>query len=157
MAVAFCRRWFEGRGLSTSRVSPPYPHPGFTHLHGQRWHAQHGRGLLQAAHAQRRVHVGARAAAPPAHLEQRGAHHVLALACAPHTTHHAKVANRNCSVWHGATETGPSTMLKRPHVRGVRVHASTGYNRVDGNRRASRNGRVSSSPAQNPSSDCKIN
>jgi hypothetical protein len=30
-----------------------------------------------------------------------------------------------------------------PNFRGVRVHVSTGYTRVDGNRRASRNGRVS--------------
>jgi hypothetical protein len=30
-----------------------------------------------------------------------------------------------------------------PNCRGIRVHASTGYNRVEGNRRASRNGRVS--------------
>ena len=33
-----------------------------------------------------------------------------------------------------------------PNVRGVRVHVSTSYNRVEGNRRASRNGLVSSSP-----------
>jgi hypothetical protein len=31
-----------------------------------------------------------------------------------------------------------------------RDHVSTGYNRVEGNRRASRNGRVSSSPTRNP-------
>jgi hypothetical protein len=35
-------------------------------------------------------------------------------------------------------------------LRGVRVHASTGYNRAEGNRRASRNGRVGSSPTRNP-------
>jgi hypothetical protein len=29
-----------------------------------------------------------------------------------------------------------------PNFRGVRVHVSTGYNRAEGNRRASRNGRV---------------
>jgi hypothetical protein len=34
--------------------------------------------------------------------------------------------------------------------RGVRVHVSTGYTRVEGNRRASRNSRVSSSPTRNP-------
>jgi hypothetical protein len=32
-----------------------------------------------------------------------------------------------------------------PHFRGVRVHVSTSYNSREGNRRASRNGRVSSS------------
>jgi hypothetical protein len=34
-----------------------------------------------------------------------------------------------------------------PNFHGVRVHVSTGYNRVEANRRASRNGRVSD---QNP-------
>jgi hypothetical protein len=38
-----------------------------------------------------------------------------------------------------------------PNFRVVRVHVSTGYNRVERNRRASRNGRVSSSPTRNPS------
>jgi hypothetical protein len=37
-----------------------------------------------------------------------------------------------------------------PNSRGVRVHASAGYSRGEGNRRASRNGRVSSSPTRNP-------
>jgi hypothetical protein len=37
-----------------------------------------------------------------------------------------------------------------PNSRGVRVHVSTGYNRVEGNRRAPRNGRVSCSPTRNP-------
>jgi hypothetical protein len=36
-----------------------------------------------------------------------------------------------------------------PNFRGVRVHASTGYDRVQGNRRASRNGRVSELPVPN--------
>jgi hypothetical protein len=34
--------------------------------------------------------------------------------------------------------------------RGVRVHVSTSYNRVEGNRRASRNGRVSALPPEIP-------
>ena len=34
-----------------------------------------------------------------------------------------------------------------PNVRGVHVHASTGYDRVEGNRRASRNGRVGDLPS----------
>jgi hypothetical protein len=38
-----------------------------------------------------------------------------------------------------------------PNVRGVRVPVSTRYTPVEGNRRASRNGRASSSPARNPS------
>jgi hypothetical protein len=37
-----------------------------------------------------------------------------------------------------------------PNFRGVRVALDTGYHRVEGNRRASRNGRVSSSPTRNP-------
>jgi hypothetical protein len=37
-----------------------------------------------------------------------------------------------------------------PNVRVVRVHASTGYNRAEGNRRASRNGRVSDLPPEIP-------
>jgi hypothetical protein len=39
---------------------------------------------------------------------------------------------------------------KIPSFRGVRVHVSTGYNRVEGNRRASRNGRVSDLPPELP-------
>jgi hypothetical protein len=38
-----------------------------------------------------------------------------------------------------------------PNVRAVRVALGTGYNRVERNRRASRNGRVSCSPPRNPS------
>ena len=37
-----------------------------------------------------------------------------------------------------------------PNVRGVRVHVSTGYNRVEGSRRASRTGLVSPSPTRTP-------
>jgi hypothetical protein len=36
------------------------------------------------------------------------------------------------------------------NCRVVRVHVSTGYSRVEGSRRASRNGRVSDSPTRNP-------
>ena len=36
------------------------------------------------------------------------------------------------------------------HVRVVRVHVSTGYSRVEGNRRTSRNGRVSDLPPEIP-------
>ena len=39
---------------------------------------------------------------------------------------------------------------ERPSVRGVRVRVRTGYTRVEGSRRASRNGLVSSSPTRNP-------
>jgi threonine synthase len=38
---------------------------------------------------------------------------------------------------HGATENVSSNDGRIPHLRGVRVHASTGYNSVEGNRRAS--------------------
>jgi hypothetical protein len=44
----------------------------------------------------------------------------------------------------------PSNEGQIPNFRAVREHASTGYNRVEGNRRASRNGRVTSSPTRNP-------
>jgi serine/threonine protein kinase len=37
-----------------------------------------------------------------------------------------------------------------PHLRVVRVHASTGYSRVEGNRRAARNRLVSDLPPENP-------
>jgi hypothetical protein len=37
-----------------------------------------------------------------------------------------------------------------PNFRCVRVHVSTGYNSVEGNRRASRNGLVSVLPPENP-------
>jgi hypothetical protein len=37
-----------------------------------------------------------------------------------------------------------------PNFRGVRVHVRTRYNRVEGNRRASRNGRVSDLPPEIP-------
>ena len=40
--------------------------------------------------------------------------------------------------------------MDKSHSRGVRVHASTGYNRVEGNRRASRNDRVSDLPIEIP-------
>jgi hypothetical protein len=49
-----------------------------------------------------------------------------------------KVANRQG--WERALNDG-----QIPNVRGVRLHASTGYNRVEGNRRASR-----PSPTRNP-------
>jgi hypothetical protein len=38
----------------------------------------------------------------------------------------------------------------RPVYHVVRVHVSTGYNRVEGNRRVSRNGRVSDLPPEIP-------
>jgi hypothetical protein len=37
-----------------------------------------------------------------------------------------------------------------PNFRGVCVHVRTGYNRVEGNRRASRNGLASGLPPKNP-------
>jgi hypothetical protein len=53
-------------------------------------------------------------------------------------------------VWHGATEKGSLNDGQIPNFRGVRVHVSTVYNRVEGNRRASRNGRVSDLPPEIP-------
>jgi hypothetical protein len=52
-------------------------------------------------------------------------------------------------VWHGATEMALERGTNpKPNV--VRLHVSTGYNRVEGNRRASRNGRVSDLPPELP-------
>jgi hypothetical protein len=51
---------------------------------------------------------------------------------------------RIAKVWHGATENDGQI----PNVRGVRERVSTGYHRVEGNRRASRNGRVSDLPPE---------
>ena len=58
------------------------------------------------------------------------------------------VANRYARVWHGATENGSLNDGQIPQKWFVLVHASTGYNRVAGNRRASRNGRVSDHPPE---------
>jgi hypothetical protein len=55
-----------------------------------------------------------------------------------------KVANRTDRFWHGAAE-NPLNEGHRPNFRGVRVALGTGYNRVEGNRRALRHGRVSPS------------
>jgi hypothetical protein len=46
------------------------------------------------------------------------------------------------------------TNPKRP--RRTCKYVSTGYNRVEGNRRASRNGRVSDLPTRNPSNDSQM-
>ena len=51
-----------------------------------------------------------------------------------------KLRIEHVRVWHGATEN------EIPNFRGVRVALGAGYNRVEGNRRASRNGRVSDLP-----------
>jgi hypothetical protein len=62
---------------------------------------------------------------------------------------HKKAANRNANVWHGATENGPWMMdgpIPNPNV--VRVAPGTGNHRVEGNRRASRNGLVAISHPQ---------
>jgi hypothetical protein len=57
---------------------------------------------------------------------------------------------RTIRVWEWATENGSVNDGRIPNVRAVRVHVSTGYNRVEGNRRASRNGRVSALPTRKP-------
>jgi hypothetical protein len=51
-------------------------------------------------------------------------------------------------VWHGGDRKWPLNEEHTPNFRGVRVHVSTGYKRVEGNRRASRNGRVSDLPPE---------
>jgi hypothetical protein len=60
--------------------------------------------------------------------------------------HKLRIVNISPKVWHGATENGPLTMGQIPNFRGVRVASGTGYNHVEGNRRASRNGLVTVSP-----------
>jgi hypothetical protein len=60
-----------------------------------------------------------------------------------------KVANRNVTVRQGRQKMALE-LLQNPNFRGVRLHVSTGYNRVEGNRRASRNGRVSDLPPETP-------
>ena len=48
-------------------------------------------------------------------------------------------------VWHGRQKLNDRQI---PNFRGVRVALGTGYNRVEGNRRALRHGRVSPSPTE---------
>jgi hypothetical protein len=57
-----------------------------------------------------------------------------------------KVANRETRVGHGAPGNGPRTMDRIPTRSVVRGALGTGYDRVEGNRRAWRNGRVSAIP-----------
>jgi hypothetical protein len=59
------------------------------------------------------------------------------------------VANRNVRLWHGRYRKRSLNDGQIPTFRGVRVALGTGYNRVEGIRRASRNGLVSSSPTRN--------
>jgi hypothetical protein len=67
---------------------------------------------------------------------------------------HRCTAMRKCRVGRSGLARGdrkwPLNDGRIPKFRGVRVHASTGYNRVEGNRRASRNGRVSDLPPKIP-------
>jgi hypothetical protein len=58
-----------------------------------------------------------------------------------------KVANRNLA---RCERKWPLDDGQIPNFRGVRVHVSTGYNRVEGNRRASRNGLVGDLPPEIP-------
>ena len=60
-----------------------------------------------------------------------------------------KVANRDVSLARGDRE-GSLNEGKIPHFRGVRVALGTGYHRVEGNRRAWRNGPVSDLPPEIP-------
>jgi hypothetical protein len=61
-----------------------------------------------------------------------------------------KVANRDGRVWARRDRKWPLNEGQSPSVRGVRVAPGTGYTRVEGNRRASRNGHVSDIPPENP-------
>jgi hypothetical protein len=59
------------------------------------------------------------------------------------------VRNRTIRVWERA-EKWPLNEAQHPHFHSARVVHDTRYSRVEGDRRASRNGPVSSSPARNP-------
>jgi hypothetical protein len=54
------------------------------------------------------------------------------------------------TVWHGATENCPLNDGQIPNPNVVRVVHGTRYHRVEGNRRASRNGPVSDPPPETP-------
>jgi hypothetical protein len=58
------------------------------------------------------------------------------------------------NTWRVAT--GRLNEGRAPNCRGVRVHVSTGYSRVEGNRRASRNGRVSDIPLESLRCDSQL-
>jgi hypothetical protein len=62
----------------------------------------------------------------------------------------ANVANRNAKVGHGGDRERSLNERQIPNVRGVRVPVSTGYDPVERNWRASRNGRVSDLPPETP-------
>ena len=57
-------------------------------------------------------------------------------------------ANRNVRSWRHREWSLNDGQI--PNFRGVRVASDTGYNRVEGNRRASRNGPVSDPPPETP-------
>jgi hypothetical protein len=57
-------------------------------------------------------------------------------------------ANRNVRSWRHREWSLNDGQI--PNFRGVRVASGTGYNRVEGNRRASRNGPVSDPPPETP-------
>jgi hypothetical protein len=61
-----------------------------------------------------------------------------------------KSRESKCVVWHGGDRKGSLNDGQVSNFCVVRVHVSTGYNRVEGNRRASRNGRVSDLPPEIP-------
>jgi hypothetical protein len=62
--------------------------------------------------------------------------------------HHAMQSCQSYLGFYGATENGREGQI--PNLRGVAEHVSTGYNRVEGNLRASRNGLPPRSPTGNP-------
>jgi hypothetical protein len=75
---------------------------------------------------------------------------LLSGACAPPAFSHAQVANRNARVWARRDSEWCLNDGQIPNTRGVRVALGTDYHRVEVNRRASRNGRVSDLPPEIP-------
>ena len=65
--------------------------------------------------------------------------------------HSQNQVRRSNRIQGAAAENGPLNEAQRPTVRGVRVALGTGHDPREGNRWASRNGRVSSSPTRNQS------
>ena len=68
--------------------------------------------------------------------------------------HHAMQSCQSYLGFYGATENGREGQI--PNLRGVAEHVSTGYNRVEGNLRASRNGLMSDLPPEIPTYDSQL-
>jgi hypothetical protein len=106
-------------------------------VHGDGGHGVHGGVGDVLDH-----HGDAVLPAPPQYTggaRENGAHSEMKRKCESNDSGLAR-GDRNWPLHDGQT----------PAYRGVRVALGTCYNTVEGNRRASRNGRVSSSPTRNP-------